>query len=443
MQRASGNTSLLLDPSFPYGEDLLQFIWEQRLFEQRGLRTTDGREVEVLKPGRIQHNSGPDLVDARVRIGEQQWAGTVEVHLRSSEWEAHGHAHDPAYDNVVLHVVYEHDREVTTTKGALLPTLELFPRISTDSISLYRDLMRGKGFVPCAPLLGHVDRSKVSPWLERVLVQRLERKTVEVEALYARLDNDASETVYHLLARAFGLKVNAEPFSMLAHALPLRTVLKYRDDAVRSEALLFGQAGLLRTDFVDEHPRTLQREHALLAHMHGLQPAPLAAWKFARMRPMNFPTVRIAQFVQVLMRCDGGFSELLEVDDVPSLERLLDIEASPYWNERYRFDIPSAPRPKRLGKAGIHHILINAIVPALFALGRLQGKPAYADRALSLLEQLPAERNTLLDGWASLGLAADTAARGQALIELKNELCSRRRCLSCGIGNQLLRSTVK
>ena len=341
--------ALLLDPTFPYGEELLQFIWEQRLFEQHALRTTDGREVEVVKAGRIQYDSGPDLVDAQVRIGGQLWAGMVEVHLRSSEWNAHGHARDAAYENVVLHVVYEHDAEVRTLRGHVLPTVELFPRISTQSIALYQGLMRSKGFVPCADRIAQVDQDRIGPWLERVLIERLERKTMEVEALYRQLGNDASETFYHMLARAFGLKVNAEPFSMFAHALPLKTVLKYRDDALRTEALLFGQAGLLQVDFVDEYPRQLQREHALLAHFHGLRPAPVAAWKFARMRPVNFPTVRIAQLAQLLMRCDGGLSALLDTDNVNELFNLMDVEASAYWNDHYRFDaclLYTSPSPR-------------------------------------------------------------------------------------------------
>lgn len=433
---------LLLDPAFPYGEDLMQFIWGQRLFEQHGLRTTDGRAVEVVRPGRIQHDSGPDLVDARVRIDGQLWAGTVEVHLRSSEWNAHGHQHDPAYGNVVLHVVYEHDAEVRTLHGRVLPTVELFPRISPESIALHHALMRGRGFVPCAGMLGRVDPDRTGPWLERVLIERLERKTAGVEALYRRLGNDSAGTLYHMIARAFGSKVNAEPFGMLAHALPLRTLLKYRDDALRTEALLFGQAGLLRTDFVDEYPRLLQREYALLARMHGLCPAPAAAWKFARMRPANFPTIRIAQFARLLMRCDGGFSVFLDAGNVQELYDLLDVEAGAYWTDHYRFDVPSVPGPKRLGRAGAEHILINAIVPVLFALGRVQGRSDHADRALRLLEQLPAERNRSLVEWSALGFPADTATRGQALLELKDRYCAERRCLSCGIGNQLLKGTV-
>lgn len=434
---------LLLEPGFPYGEDLLQFIWASRLFDHHALRTTDGRDVEVLKPGRIQHNSGPDLLDAQVRIDGQHWAGTVEVHLRSSDWNAHGHQFDPAYENVVLHVVYEHDTEVRTLQGTVLPTLELLPRVSSESIALHHGLMRGQGFVPCASKLERVDKVRLSPWLERVLVERLERKTLEVEKLHHVLAGDAAETLYHMLARAFGLKVNAEPFGMLAHTLPLRTVQKYRDDALRTEALLFGQAGLLCLDFVDEYPRALQQEHALLASLHGLRSAPLAAWKFGRMRPVNFPTIRIAQLAQVLMRCEGGLSELLHAERVGDIHRSLEVSASDYWTTHHQFDIASGPRPKRLGRTGVDHIIINAIVPVLFALGRIRGDQALADRAMDLLDQLPPETNNVLDGWARLGIKADTAARGQALLELKNTYCSARRCLSCGIGNHLLRGCVQ
>jgi len=434
---------LLLEPGFPYGEDLLQYIWAARLFDHHALRTTDGRHVEVIKPGRIQGNSGPDLLDAQLRIDDQLWAGTIEVHLRSSEWNAHGHQFDPAYENVVLHVVYEHDAEVRTQQGRALPTVELLPRVSSDSIALHHQLMRDQGFVPCASHLGQVDQTRLSPWLERVAVERLERKTLEVEALYHQLNGDAAETLYHMLARAFGLKVNAEPFGMLAHALPLRILQKYRDDALRTEALLFGQAGLLQVDFIDDHPRELQREHALLSTLHQLRPAPVAAWKFGRMRPVNFPTIRLAQLAQVLVHCNGGLADLLHTSSAVELRRYLEVSASGYWTTHYRFDHPSESRQKRLGRTGADHIIINAVVPVLFAIGRIRGEQVLADRAMDLLEQLPPESNTTLAAWERLGIRADTAARGQALLELKNTYCAARRCLNCAIGNQLLRASVQ
>jgi hypothetical protein len=236
--------------------------------------------------------------------------------------------------------------------------------------------------------------------------------------------------------------VNAEPFAMLANALPLRVLLKYRDDELRTEALLFGQAGLLRTDFIDEHPRRLQREHALLQHLHGLEPAPLAAWKFARLHPPNFPTVRLAQFTQLVRRCDGAFGGLLEENDPMRLRSLLDVSAGGYWDTHYAFDRSSDRSIKRFGQDAADHVIINAIVPFRFTLARRMRDEAAAQRALDLLDRLPPERNSITVRWAKLGLEATDAGRSQALIEMKNNWCSTRRCLSCGIGTELLRRST-
>ncbi len=434
---------LLLDPAFPYGEDLLQFIWERQLFDRHALRTTDGRAVEVVRPGRIQRNSGPDLTDAQVRIDGQLWAGTVEVHLRASEWEQHGHQHDPAYESVILHAVYEHDADARTRSGRILPVVELLPRVSVESIALYRSLMRERSSVPCARHLSRVDGARIGAWLDRVLVERLERKTEAVVRLVRESQYDAEEALYHLLARGFGMKVNEEPFGMLAHALPLQVLLKHRHDPFRVEALLFGQAGLLHVDFVDDYPRSLQAEHRQLAALHNLKPAPMAAWKFGRMRPANLPTLRIAQFAQLVASSGDQLSHLLGTDDPDALRQRLAAAASAYWSTHHVFDRESPPGEKRLGRAAADHLIINAVVPGLFAFAMLTGREQYRNRALALLEALPAERNAVLREWEELGVRAGSAARGQALIEQRNAYCSQRRCLLCGIGNQLLGSTVK
>ncbi len=439
----SGPFSAVMEPAFPYGEDLLQYIWESRLHGAAPLFTTDGRAVEVLRPGRIQHNSGPDLDDALVRIDGGLWAGTVEVHLRSSDWNAHGHQVDPAYANVVLHVVYEHDAEVRTLHGTTLPTVELQHRVPLEGIALHRTLMQAQGFVPCADRIHEVDPLRVGPWLDRVLVERLERRAEAVLDLYRRTGQDAASTLYHLVAGAFGMQVNAAPFGMLAQALPWKLLVKYRDDAVRTEALLFGQAGFLRSDLVDDHARRLQQEHAHLARLHGLVPMPVAAWKFTRMRPFNFPTLRIAQFAALIGHLGADLHRLLESEDLFQLRTLLGVQAGAYWNDRSRFDVPGPASVKRLGPAAVDQVIINALVPALFTFGRVLARPAWQERALALLEQLPAERNTVLDGWAALGVHAASAGRGQALLELRSKYCSLRRCLSCTVGNQLMRSSVQ
>ncbi len=430
---------VLLDPAFPYREELLQFIWEQRLFDPLNLCTVDGEPVEVIRAGRLHRNSGPDLVEAEVRIGGQRWAGNLEVHIRSSEWYAHGHEHDPAYENVVLHVVYEYDLDVRTKSGVRVPTVELKHRIASSRLETFKELMRTKAWVPCEPQFAQVDGSRVPLWLERLLVERLERKCADVEVLFKQLNGDALETFWHVLARGIGFKVNAEPFGMLAQALPLKVLLKYRDDPMRTEALLFGQAGLLHVDFLDEHPRTLQQEHRILSALHGLRPAPVAAWQFGRLRPPNFPTVRLAQLAQLIAHSEGSFVHLLEQDDPAVISQHLQVEATGYWLTHHRFEQPSKPGPKRLGADAGQGLIINAIVPYLFAMGRVQGREDFGERALKLLEALPPEQNTIVASWVQLGVKADTAARSQALIELKNQFCGQRRCLSCVIGTSLLR----
>ena len=437
---ASLSEGIFSDPLFPYKEELLQFIWESRLFSTEDLRTTEGSTVEVVLPGVIQTNGGPDLIGAAIRMDGQLWAGSVEVHVHASEWYAHGHHRDPAYDNVVLHVVFRNDREVFTSKGTRVPTVVLGPRIDPESLSTYQRLMEARSWVPCAGQLSGIEPDLSRTWLKRLLVQRMERRTRRIDDLFRSLQSDPSAVLYHLLAQAFGLKVNAEAFGMLAHALPLKIAMKYRDDPMRLEALVFGQAGFLQVDFVEEHPRMIQEEYQALARLHRMEPIPVAAWKFSRMRPVNFPTVRLAQFAALLGRSNGDLTQLLEQDSMVGLRSMLRVSPSAYWHSHYRFDRPSPESAKRLGRDAADHMIINAVAPALYALGGSLGRPQWRDRALMLLEQLPAERNTVLDHWSQHGLHAANAGQGQALLELRSLYCAGRKCLFCGIGRRLLRS---
>lgn len=418
---------ILLDPAFPYREELLQFIWEQRLFDPRGLRTVDGAEVVVVCPGRIQQGSGPDLVDARIRIAGQLWSGTVEVHVRSSEWYAHGHAPDPAYGSVVLHVAYLHDADVRLQGGRVIPAVELLDRIPRAQLERYQRLMQDKAWVPCASMLGQVDPARISLWLERLMVDRLERKAREVLQLHTALQADPLETLWVLMARALGSKANTEPFTQLARALPLKVLLKYRDDPVRVQALVHGQAGLWPPKVDAAHLRTLIAEHTLLAGMHGLRPLDPGQWRSGGVRPGAAPVQRIAQLAALLPRWEEVVHALLHAEDPSDALRAL----TRHGNEP---DAPSA-----LGSTGALHLLINAVVPYLFAMGRHTGRPHLEARALRWLERLPAEANGILRRWQRLGIRADSAARGQALLELKNNWCGQRRCLSCVIGTCILK----
>lgn len=426
-------------PDFPHGEDLLQFIWEQQLFARQELRTVEGHAVEVVKAGRLQTNAGPDFHDGRIRFDGQLFAGNIEVHVRASEWFLHKHHEDPAYDNVILHVVHTHDMDVRTSKGGRVPTLVLGGRLSKERLTAYERLMHTKAWVPCANTIGTVDPTRIDLWLERLLIERLERKTKEVEQLIVRCGGDEAEAFHQHLAAGFGFKVNADPFAQLARALPLKVLLKHRDDALRTEALVLGTAGFLQVDFVDEHPRLLQEEFKALAALHGLKPLSPAIWKFGRLRPANFPTVRLVQFARLFSKLDGAFDRLLEQERAADLVALLEVEADGYWRDHWLLDKAARPEPKRLGRTASELLVINVIVPFLFAVGRRHGKPELADQALGLLGQLPPETNSVVGGWESLGVHARNAARTQPLLELKNEYCGQRRCLHCVIGTELLK----
>lgn len=435
--------SLLLDPAFPYGEQLLQFIWERQLFAGDDLRTTDGETLEVLSPGRIHGNSGPDLIDARVRIGEHTWSGAVEVHVRASEWHRHGHQHDPAYDTVILHVVHTHDADVRMRNGGIPPTLELAGRVDTELVRGFQRLMGSAGAKPCEGRIAEVDAARIAIWLEQVLVQRLERKVAAVEEVYHATGNDPMETFYRLLLQGLGQPVNSAGFGQLASSMPLKVLLKYRDDPFRIEALLLGQAGFLSTDLIEDHPRRLQEEHRVLARLHDLRPLSPGVWKYGRLRPAAFPTLRLAQAAQLLHRADALFSILSGDADLAAIRRVLSVQASAYWDTHYVIGKAVAPKPKRTGKALEDALLLNTIVPCLFAMGRLRGDAAMQERALALLEEMPSEDNTVLRNWARTGLRARNAAQGQALLELERRHCALRRCLFCAIGNQLLGRSVK
>lgn len=431
-------SACLHEPAFPYGEDLLQFIWERQLFQAEGLRTMEGEEVLVLKAGRVQHHSGPDLVDACVRIAGQTLAGTIEVHARSSEWEAHGHHRDPAYENVVLHVVHTCDGRTRTLRGRNVPTVELRGRIPQEQLARFGAWMQRSGTIACADRLPTVDPLRIGPWLERLLVERLQRRTERVLALYRQLGNDLGATFHHMLLQGLGFGVNAEAFGMLAQAVPARLAALYRDDAVRLEALLFGQAGLLPHHPTDAYTTELAREHALLARSHGLAPMARAAWKFGRLRPVNLPTVRIAQAAALIHRLEGGAGTIVRAEGLAAFRRLFDVVAGPYWTDHLHFGASARSRTKRLGTASADLLVVNTVVPYLFAMGRALGHERWCEQALYLLVEAPPERNATIREWAAAGIKADSAARSQSLMELKTLYCRQRRCLHCVIGAHVM-----
>ncbi|MEQ1744851.1 MAG: DUF2851 family protein [Saprospiraceae bacterium] len=420
-------------------EDFLHFLWRWRRFDSNDLRTTDGQALEILHPGELNQHAGPDFFNARVRIGTTLWAGNVEMHLKASDWLAHRHDNDPAYDNVVLHVALDEDRPLSRPTGERLPCLELRHRIPASLLEKYQRLEHERAWVPCERLFGSVPEIVRTNWMERLLVERLEQKTAAVQQAVEDAEHNWEEAFYRVLARYFGLKVNVEPFEMLARSLPLRLLAKHQNSQFQIEALLFGQSGLLDAPFTDEYPAALAKEYQFLRHKYALSPLSASQWKFFRLRPAGFPTVRIAQLAELLHHSTLLFSAVLATRNVAELEQIFQVSANGFWSTHFHFHKTTAPQAKSLGREFVHLLLINAVAPFLFHYGRSKRFFEHQDRALQLLEELPPESNTVVDTWAKLGQKALNAAQSQALLQLKLNYCEPKRCLECAIGTAILR----
>jgi hypothetical protein len=420
-------------------EDFLHYLWRMKRFDFTDLRTTQGDSIELLDGGTPNGDAGPDFTQARIRIAGTLWVGNVEMHLRSSDWLRHAHQEDPAYENVILHVVFEEDQPIYYRDGARIPCLELRGRTPARLRGLYQALRHGAHWIPCAPQYSETPELTRQLWLDRLLVERLERKTAAIAARIERLRGDWEEAFYQHLARSFGLQVNAEPFDQLAVALPISVLRRYQSSLFQMEALLFGQAGLLDEDFQDDYPRRLKQEAQHLINKHQLNPFPAVIWKFSRLRPANFPSLRIAQFATLIYQSGHLFSKMLTAKNSKEIEHMFEVRLSNYWKDHYRFDRRSKRATKTLGEDSIHHIIINTIAPFLFLYGKERQEFDLQDRALHLLEELPPENNAVVRKWHELGQSAQSAYESQALLQLKNEYCTRQRCLYCAVGSSILR----
>lgn len=431
-------TSISMNRRVDIKENFLHYLWRLRYFSQDDLKTTQSTPILIKKIGQNNTSSGPDFFNARIIIGDTTWAGNVELHVYSSDWLKHEHQEDDAYDNVILHVVYEEDIPIYRKNGERIPCLELKSRIPPNIYKTYQKLIRNEYWVPCQNLFYKAPDVVKSMWLERLLIERIEEKTTYIARELKRTNFDWEQTFYQFLARAFGFKTNADAFEQLAWEIPVRTLLKHKKNLLQIEALLFGQAGLLARNFVEDYPRSLQVEYQFLATKYSLTPNMGIQWKFMRMRPANFPTIRMAQLAQLLYQSNHLFSKVLASQNVKELVNALNVEISGYWKSHYVFDKEVAPRRKKLGKTSVHSIIINTVVPFLFFYGQYKQIGAYTQKALTFLEQLPAEKNTVISHWETLGVKVKNAAQSQALLQLKNEYCMYKKCLDCAIGNAIL-----
>ena len=420
-------------------EEFLQFIWEHHLFTSNQLQTVDGRPLQILSTGRPNFDSGPDFFNARIKIGETTWAGNIEIHQKSSHWMLHKHDEDEAYSNVILHVVEHFDKPVIVNQQEL-PTLEL--KYQPEILENFEQLLKSKKWIACEEKLPSVDAFILRFWYSSLMIERLQSKTEAILEILQQNTNNWNETFYQLLARNFGMKINSLPFELLARSLPLQILAKHKNSLFQTEALLFGNSGLLNEVLLgDDYFLSLRNEYSFLYKKYNLSGVDAHLWKFMRLRPVNFPTIRIAQLASLIHQSSALFSRILEIEDLEELRELFNITASEYWNTHYQFNKTSREnKPKHIGDSFFQNLVINTISPLLFVYGDQHLSQAMKDRALNFLEKLSPESNQITDKWAELGIDSRSAFESQALIHLKKQYCENKKCLHCQIGAKIITS---
>lgn len=415
-------------------EKLLQYIWQFQHFNKGELTTSGGEKLDVLFPGNINRNQGPDFTDARIQRGKTKWAGNIELHLKSSDWKRHGHEQDRHYSNVILHVVWENDK-----KGPDLPVLELKGRVSGLLLDKYHDWMNSTGFIPCEKSISTVKDIIWQSWKERLLTERLLRKSELILEFLALNNNHWEETCWWMLARNFGMKINADSFEAIARSIPVKLLAKHKNQIHQLEAILLGQAGLLEKKFSEQYPQMLQKEYRFLKKKYRLNPVQKPV-SFLRTRPGNFPTIRLAQLAMLVSSSTHLFSKIRETVQLQDIKKLLAVTANDYWHYHYKMDEPSAFKKKQIGSAMVDNLVINFVCPMVFSYGLENGDESFKNRAIGWLTGLDSESNHIINKFRKNGVQVSTAFDSQACLELKNEYCGKKRCLECAVGNFLLKN---
>lgn len=419
-------------------EEFLQYIWENRHFNTEELRTTDNEQLEILNPGKRNSDSGPDFFNAKIKIDNTIWAGNIEIHKKASDWQRHNHNNNKAYDSVILHVVETNDLEISRTNGELIPTLILnYP----DFLEInYKQLLNAQTWIACQNQFHKVNPVLLQLGFNRLMIERLETKTEEIIVRLQYNNNDWNETFYQMLARMFGFKINAIPFELLAKSLPIQILLKHKNNLFQMEALLFGNSGLLNNQLLgDEYYLKLREEYSFLYKKYKLKAIESHLWKFMRLRPVNFPTIRISQLAHLIQNSHALFSKIVELETLDEIKDLFKVKASEYWNNHYNFNkVSTFKEVKELGDTSSNLLIINIVIPFLFVYGEKQNKNHLKNRALDFLEQLPSENNSIIKKWNDMGIQARSAFESQALLQLKNCYCEPKKCLNCHIGVKLV-----
>ena len=424
-------------------EKLYHYLWKSRLFGHR-LKEIDGREIEVIDPGRYNMDSGPDFFNSKVRIGDTEWIGNIEIHIKASDWYRHGHHEDPAYDNIILHIVGVSDKKVYRKDGSIIPQAEItFPEKFFRTI---KDLSEDINVLRCAPRFDEISSLCLTDWLETLSVERVQTKASRVLDILKQYTGNWEQTCFCIFARSLGFGLNSVPFELLSKSVTLNMLHRHSDHPDQLQAILFGQAGMLDASMhiFDEYFQYLCREYYFLARKYNLQPMNKMLWKFARTRPQNFPHRRIAFLAKA---CEGGFSIFTDIieagDDIEALTEIFRLRLDNYWKNHFDFGYEAQLVPDTLSLSSIRLLIINTAAPLIYAYGASTGDIDLAEKGIKILENLPAENNSLIRSFTDMGVECKDALRSQALIHLRKEYCDSRKCLDCRLGMQLLRKSTK
>jgi hypothetical protein len=420
-------------------EDFLHYIWQYKKFDFKHLQTTSGQVLSLVHVGQHNLHSGPDFFNAQIRIDEQLWAGNVEIHLKSSDWYVHNHELDKAYDNVILHVVWEHDTDVFRHDNSSIPTLELKNIVQKQALNQYQKLFSNSHkWINCEHEIDTVDSFVINNWIERLFLERLEQKSAIIEAELKASNNNWEAVLFVMLAKNFGLKVNGDAFKSIAKSIDFAIVRKTQSDLLTLEALIFGQAGLLKNDEEDAYFKSLKKEYGYLKHKFNLNNLSVLPLQFFRLRPPNFPTIRLSQLASLYHQHQNLFSKVITINSKEAAYELFKISTSEFWQSHYTFSKSSRKSNKLLTRSFIDLLIINTIVPLQFCYQKQMGK-LDEDAIFKLISEVDVEKNSVVNKFLELKNFGDSALHSQALLQLKPNYCDANRCLQCAIGNQVLK----
>ena len=418
-------------------EQLLHYVWKHKIFPLKELKTTTGQQVEVIDTGLANTDAGPDFFNAKLKLDGVLWIGNIEIHERSSDWFKHGHHADAGYNSVILHIASEIDTEISRSNGERIPQIQL---ICPEAVRTnYKELLETDSYPPCYRIIPSLPPFTAHSWMTALQMERFEQKATLLNERLKRCQGNWEDAFFITLARNFGFGLNGDAFETWAHQLPFRAVDKHRNDLFQIEAIFFGQAGILEDSDGDGYYLRLKKEYTYLQHKFGLIPMDASLWRFLRLRPANFPHIRIAQLACLYHRAYGLLSRIMETETLQGVRDILKGGTSEYWLTHYTFGGSSPSRPKTLSNTSLDLLIINTVVTFLYAYGLHKGNPVLCARAGSFLEELKAENNYITRMWEQCGMKASNAADSQALIQLKKEYCDKKKCLYCRIGYEYLK----